>query len=343
MLKAALLQSLHLVSTWLPLPLLLKLSGQYHLPIFYHVISDVDLPHVKHLYHVRNCQRFEEDLDYLLRYYEPIDLHQLIAAVYQGKPLPKRSFLLTFDDGLAECATVIAPILQRKGIPATFFINADFVDNKALMFRYKASYLIEHLLQQKIHPNTTKELSRIFEAHQLPFQTIKNSFLKVRWEQQAVLDDVADFLAIDFQQFLQKQQPYLNKTQLQDLLDAGFTLGSHSCNHPTYFRLPLEDQIEQTLASQRFLEENFKLSYRVFAFPFTDFGVSAAFFDKILTKANFQLTFGGAGLKQEQIKGQLQRFGLETAVERPARQLIHTEYCYYLLKALLGKNTIRRQ
>lgn len=340
MLKDRLIGSLHAVSRYLPLPFLQFCSRQHCLPVFYHTVSNRTLPHIKHLYQVRDCATFEEDLDYLLAHYTPIDLSALLAHTYEQKPLPKRSFLLSFDDGLAECATVIAPILQQKGIPATFFINSDFVDNKALMFRYKASLLID-LLQE--HTAAQQALVRQqLTKYKLPFEGIKQSLLAVRWPQRAVLDDLAKALDYSFDNFLEQEQPYMTVLQIQQLLDQGFDIGGHSQNHPTYNLLPLEQQIAQTLHCQQALEQQFELPHRVFAFPFTDYGVSRTFFEQILGQEQFQFTFGGAGLKKESIKGQMQRFGVETQQLTPLRTMLHTEYCYFLIKAIFGKNTIRR-
>lgn len=340
MLKSALIQGLHSISRYIPLSFLKFCSQQYFLPVFYHTISDQFLPHITHLYQVRDSQTFKTDLDYLLKHYTPIDLTTLLAHIYEGKPLPKAAFLLTFDDGLSECATVIAPILQQKGIPATFFINSDFIDNKALMFRYKASLLIELLKENT--PAQQQLVQQQLSTHQLPFKGIKESLLAVRWPHQPVLDQLAQALDYSFEEFLRQKQPYMTTAQLQHLLQQGFDIGGHSQNHPTYNLLSLPEQLTQTTACQAALEQQLELSNKVFAFPFTDYGVSAAFFEEILGQAGFQLTFGGAGLKKEKIKGQIQRLGIETQQLTPLPTTLHTEYCYFLLKAIIGKNTLHR-
>lgn len=340
MLKSALIRGLHRFSVYIPLSWLQTWSRQYFLPVFYHTISDRPLPHIRHLYQVRDTATFEADLDYFLQHYTPVNVAQVLAYVYEQQPLPPRAFFLTFDDGLAECATIIAPILKRKGIPAAFFINSDFVDNKALMFRYQASLLIEQLAK-----NTAAEqqlVQQYLANHGRPFHGIKESLLAVRWPQRAVLAELAQAIGYSFEAFLATEQPYMTMAQIQGLLDQGFHIGSHSQNHPTYNLLPLAQQLEQTIRGQQHLEQQLKLPERLFAFPFTDYGVSRAFFESILGQAKFRLTFGGAGLKKETIQGQLQRFGVETSTMTPLPTTLHTEYCYYLLKSFFGKNTLHR-
>jgi peptidoglycan/xylan/chitin deacetylase (PgdA/CDA1 family) len=334
-----LIKSLQTFAGYIPLGLLQNFSRQRLLMPFYHTISDKKLPHIEHLYQVRNTKLFSKDLEYLLEHFSPIDLHQLIQFVEKGKALPKNAFFLSFDDGLSECYHIIAPILKKKGIPATFFLNSDFLDNKSLMFRYKASYLIEELQHRN---NIDTIIKKHFSKYQLPYLNVKESLLQVRWHHEALLNDLAQEFGIDFNTFLETQQPYLNSQQVKEMQVDGFTFGSHSQNHPTYNKISLDDQIAQTTISQDFVSNQFNPRHKVFAFPFTDVGVSKAFFDRVLLKDNFQLTFGGAGLKHELIKGQLQRFGIETQQNQTVRQLIHSEYFYFMIKSLFRKNTIRR-
>jgi peptidoglycan/xylan/chitin deacetylase (PgdA/CDA1 family) len=48
----------------------------------------------------------------------------LEAAVGARQHLPKRPFILTFDDGYQDCATYVPPILRRWGFGAVFFLVA---------------------------------------------------------------------------------------------------------------------------------------------------------------------------------------------------------------------------
>ena len=74
--------------------------------------------------------------------YKPITTFELKKFITENSALPKNAFLLSFDDGLKEVFTTIAPILLKKGVPASFFINPCFIDNNELFYRYKISLLI---------------------------------------------------------------------------------------------------------------------------------------------------------------------------------------------------------
>src|SRR5690606_834826 len=132
----------------LPLNSLIKLSRRKIFLPFYHTISDLPTPHISNLYPVRNTKIFEKDLDTICSHFDPISIERLFEIVDKNEQVKNPVFHLTFDDGLKEVQEIIAPILERKGIPATIFINSAFVDNKSLFYRHKVSLLIEEL---KLH------------------------------------------------------------------------------------------------------------------------------------------------------------------------------------------------
>ena len=134
----------------------------------------------------------------------------------------------------------------------------------------------------------------------------------------------------------------MSSEQVSVLLQQGFSIGGHSIDHPLYNKIALAEQLRQTIESQQFLESKFDLDYRVFAFPFTDDGLTKSFFSALQAQFPFDLSFGGAGLKQDVIPNNLQRFPMESDRLNSARKLINTEFLYYLLKIPFGKNRLKR-
>jgi peptidoglycan/xylan/chitin deacetylase (PgdA/CDA1 family) len=60
--------------------------------------------------------------------YTTVTPDALTDAMYNNKPLPKKSVLLTFDDGYADAYTTVFPILKQFGFVGTFFIVTDWID-----------------------------------------------------------------------------------------------------------------------------------------------------------------------------------------------------------------------
>lgn len=291
---------------------LVGLSGQKLVLPYYHLVSDEPPAHVEHLYEVKTIDEFKKDIEFLIKHFQPISLKELIELNKSGKKPSTKCFHLTFDDGLKEIATVIVPILKEYGVSATFFINTDFLDNKQLFYRFKASLLTE-----------------LYAA---------TGTLDLQYGNESEIDDLAEVLGVHFSEYLKKEQPYLTSEQVQQLINDGFTIGAHSVNHPLYNSITLDEQVNQTITSVNHLVDKFKLDYKVFSFPFTDDGVGRAFYDKV--NPVLDLTFGTAGIKHDVSAKNLQRIPMEEL--RSAQDIIKSEYLYYTFKKLVGKNTIRR-
>jgi peptidoglycan/xylan/chitin deacetylase (PgdA/CDA1 family) len=303
---------------------LFKRAAPAFLP-FYHVVSDENLPHILN-YKYRNVSEFENELDFFLKYFQPVTLNEFI----NNKKKSSKIFHISFDDGLKECAEVIAPVLQQKGIPATFFINPGFVDNKQLFHKYKASLILNEL-QNK--PNKAAE--KILQNNNLP----GNNILKVDRSQVHVLDQVADALGINFDAFLQKRKPYLTLDQTKKLAEDGFSIGAHSFDHPEFWKISKQQQLDQIRKSIKWISENIPQKIKSFAFPFTDWGVPNSVLETIEKENICDVTFGTAGVKYDEFKFHFQRYPVEQSGN--FKYNLKGEFTYYELRKLIGKATVK--
>lgn len=292
---------------------------------FYHVVSDKQLPHVLN-YPYRDKAAFEKELDFYLQYFKPVALEELAQGNHSGKKV----FHLSFDDGLRECAEIIAPILLKKGIPATFFINTGFAGNQDLFYRYKAS-----LILSKLRKKPRGMVEKILKAHHL--QGL--SLLKVSHTEMHMLRDVAMLLKIDFEKYLRKKQPYLTWDQIKQLADSGFSIGAHSHDHPEFWKLSPEEQIHQVKTSMEKVVETVNPPIKTFSFPFTDSGVNGSVIRKIKAEGICDITFGTAGIKHDVLDFHYQRYPAEQ--EGDFISNLKTEIVYYELRKWIGKSTVR--
>ncbi len=302
---------------------LIQWSGKKIIFPFYHIVSDEDCPHVKHLYPIKRIAQFEEELDFLQKHFLPLSLEALMDHIKNGTEPEKPSFFLSFDDGLRECYTVIAPILKRRKIPAAFFLNTGFVGNQALFYRYKVSLMINAM-----------------RTSNFEFRTSQNHLLKLSYYDSDKIDELAKELNIDFQEFLEEEKPYMNWEEIEELKNQGFYFGGHSVDHPLYELISLEKQIEQTKESVEEVIDKLKLDYRIFAFPFTDFGVKTEFFASIFNSKICRLSFGTAGIKSDECKRNLQRISMERNLGDPATYFFK-KLLTYQLKVVIGKEIVR--
>ena len=75
---------------------------------------------------------FRAQMELLAKDYHPISLDEALKCLRGGEQFPKRSVLVTFDDGYTDNYEVAMPILHRFAIPATFYVVVDCLENRKL-------------------------------------------------------------------------------------------------------------------------------------------------------------------------------------------------------------------
>lgn len=301
---------------------------------FYHIVSNNSPAHVKHLsYYVKSEKEFEKDIDFYLKHYKSESLNNI--NLFDSK-INSNKFFLSFDDGLSECYHTIAPLLKKKGVHATFFLNSDFIDNKALFLKFEQSLFVEYF-KSKSSTSQQKKVVSLTEAY---FGN-REHFLNYTNFNEELKKKTKEVLGLDFNTYLKKEKPYLSTFQINSLINDGFSIGAHSINHPLYSDLSLKEQLFQTKKSMKFIEEKFNINDNLFSFPFTDFGVSDIFFSEIFANKIANYTFGTAGIKNDYIERNIQRVPMETT-KNSAEDTIKLQYFRYLIQTILNMNTVKR-
>lgn len=108
---------------------------------------------------------FERHLDYLGRQFHPISAEELCASLAADRHLPRHAVLVTFDDGYRNNATLAAPILRKKGIPAVFHLTTKYVNTQRILWPD------EILLRILEYPERT--FSSVAGRFELPLQSAR--------------------------------------------------------------------------------------------------------------------------------------------------------------------------
>ena len=311
---------------------LIRLSGQYNIFPFYHTVSGQQAPHLAHVYKVRSPEEFEKDLDLLLKEFEAVSPGDYLSQT--GNNHGKRCMVLSFDDGLKECHSYIAPLLRKKGVPAVFFLNNKFIDNRGLFYRYKVSLLIQKVKED------SKAMEQIREFLKVKAEQLERSLRMIAFDQRALLDTLAEMIGLDFSMYLHHSPVYLNYAEVKDLLHWGFDIGGHSSEHINFTLLDASEMVAQVKESIENLQKRFGIETRYFSFPFSSDGVPLRVIDSILDEGIAELLMGTSGLKLTGRKGFVQRIPMED-FRTDAEDALKTEFLYYLLKKPLGRNRLR--
>jgi peptidoglycan/xylan/chitin deacetylase (PgdA/CDA1 family) len=311
--------------------------------MLYHAIGDEErFFYAKGLYDIIPTNRFRNDMICLLDHYKPISLKQLLHYRRTGElPSAGKFFFLSFDDGLKETVKTALPVLMELGIPASFFINTDFVGNRNYLHRFKTNLLVAEL-EKDTSGLLIAEVKKFFNERGIVANNVINAIFNLKYPKEKTIDELILKVRPGILDQLNGIEPYLSLEDIKELLSKGFTIGAHSASHPEYALISFEEQLSQTIDSIRQIEEWFHPEYSIFAFPFTDVGVGQKFFTEIRERCHIDLSFGSSGIKKDRIRNHLNRIPMDDRGLDTQERLKFELVCYFL-KSFLGKNTYRRK
>jgi peptidoglycan/xylan/chitin deacetylase (PgdA/CDA1 family) len=299
---------------------------------YYHCVSNEKLPHIYRLYKYKNIHNFNIDIEYFAKNFSIISLKQLISRINYGIKLPDNSLLITFDDGFKQIFDIIAKSLILEKL------------NKS---KNNIKRCVQILSQLHLPVSSNKFFNFLKQSrylHKYKFAVrynINNIILSLTWQQASLLDEIANQLEIDFEEYLLEHKPYLTTSQIQSLVSDGFEIGSHGTDHIPYQQMNLSEKVEKTKKSFEILDNLFNIKYRAFAFPYTDYGISYEFFELLYNKIKADISFGTAGLIKDSIKYHFQRIWMENT-RNSAYSVIYLQRAKLSAKKLFGKGIIKR-
>ncbi len=97
--------------------------GRLSILIFHRVLPQADplFPELP------SAAEFEVRMRWVGRWFNVLPLGTAVDRLFAGT-IPTRALAITFDDGYADNEEIAAPILQRLGLSATFFVSTGFLD-----------------------------------------------------------------------------------------------------------------------------------------------------------------------------------------------------------------------
>ena len=102
------------------------LYGQYTVPILmYHNVAHTD----EYRTNTVSPEHFEQQMAYLKNHgFRVLSFAELVQLTKTGQPLPRKSAVITFDDGYADNYERAYGILRKYGYPAIIFVPTDLMN-----------------------------------------------------------------------------------------------------------------------------------------------------------------------------------------------------------------------
>ncbi|MFZ2650125.1 MAG: polysaccharide deacetylase family protein [Burkholderiaceae bacterium] len=197
---------------------------------------------------------FEKQMRFVRDHFTPLSLAEVLAALDNGKPLPRRSLVVTFDDGHADNYTHAFPVLKSLGVPATIFLSTAYIDAPQTPFWFdRVAELFFFapggtlILQTLDHTVTLGSVaSRRHETDHL----LRRLKLEPNTRRLATLAELEDLLAPHVPAGNATRRSAMSWDEVREMADAGIEFGSHTVTHPILSRLDEADILRELSVSR---------------------------------------------------------------------------------------------
>jgi peptidoglycan/xylan/chitin deacetylase (PgdA/CDA1 family) len=236
--------------------------------VVFHDIAAAESPFTTGIRVSITPKRFEAALRFLTAHYAPVHLQDVLTNC-DGRGLPSRALLVTFDDAYASVAEWAAPLCRQYGVPAVFFVNAAFLDNQRLapdnLVCYVANVLGMEMINAAVRAvpgKETFELNSLTEVFGVFFPAISLA------ERGVFLDALRQISGISERRIAKEANLYLTGKQLCDLTSFDFEIGNHTYTHTHCRSLSQEDIVSEVDRNKTELEALSGTKIRSFSQPY---------------------------------------------------------------------------
>lgn len=232
-------------------------------------------------------ETFEMHLIEAKKHFHIMRLSEWLSLYEQGKPLPPKACVFTFDDGWADNFEFALPLLEKHQVPATLFAVADKIGTN---FQFWPNIVLALLLDGKAnvlkqHPILNPVLSFLDGSQKVDNEIAANCIKQLKQ-----LSDAQIFNALDelkWQSLTNSLQPGLMSwDQLQTMASTNWVeIGSHTCTHKRLTSALSSTELQNEICNSiDILSANLNHEISLFCFPNGDYNQEAL----ALVKANYK-------------------------------------------------------
>jgi peptidoglycan/xylan/chitin deacetylase (PgdA/CDA1 family) len=240
-------------------------------------------------------QHFDEHLQVLGKFARPISLRNLTAAIRNGS-LPRRSLIVTFDDGYADNLLNAKPLLEKHSVPSTVFVSTghtgldrefwwDELDRlflqpgqlpRELSLSINGTEYRWELGGAAVYDKHSQQRYLGWRAWQEDAPTARHSVYRSLWllmhslsdqERRQITDKLVLWAGVTSSARLTHRT--LTGQEIADLSrEKLIEVGSHTVGHPRLSELSVDLQQTEIVQSKTYLEELLGQPVTSFAYPF---------------------------------------------------------------------------
>ena len=211
---------------------------------------------------------FEEQMEMIGARFNPVTLDDVVQFLGRQKRMPRRAVAVTFDDGFADNCENAAPILERYGISATFYITVGAIGDARPPWFCRLRHAFHNTSKKQWQDSLTGgrwEITGNIEANEGFLTAARRCATLAGKRQDEALRSMEDDLGIE--PLSPEAGIMMNWSQIRKLHRDGHIIGAHCVTHPNLAHVNVEDVQYEMRESKRVLEEQLGALVVHFSYP----------------------------------------------------------------------------
>ena len=220
-----------------------------------HGIDDVEMP----------ASAFEQGLAWLARRFRIVPLGEMVDGLAAGRPpAPGGELALTFDDGLRNQFELAYPVLARLGVPATFFVCPDLIEQRRWIWTQEARSRLQTMTPAARAQFALASGASVSEIEPLVVRMKRQPIAERQRHEAALRAITPDFAPTEF---TRRRYDPLSWEEIARLDPSVVTIGSHTLTHPILPSIGDEALEREIVESRRILEQRLGRTVDLFCYP----------------------------------------------------------------------------
>jgi len=211
-----------------------------------------------------DAETFDWQMEVLARYFTPLALDHAVELLRQGK-LPANAVCVTFDDGYADNVEVALPVLQRRAVPATFFLTTGFFGH-GCMWNDRVIESLRKVDTQKLSLSNLGLGKYEITSMGARLQMVNSVLRQLKYlpleEREQQVQRLENELNIDA-----SYSPMMSEEQVSVLVKSGMSVGAHTVNHPILSKISVDEARQEIESGKQRLEMLTEKEVTLFAYP----------------------------------------------------------------------------
>jgi len=212
-----------------------------------------------------NPEDFEKQLIWLKKNSDIVSEKDVLESLYTSRNLPKRSSMITFDDGYIDNFTSAYHLLRNNNVPAIFFIPTKNIEERRLGWWDQIAYCLKKTKENTIffQGKTLNPHIKYFEAFDYIVSFIDYGKLSI----ENLIRELFLVCKVDAPSIESQDKHLMTWSNLKEMVSGNMTIGTHTHSHRILAHCSYEEQIEEIRSSKEIAESNIGCRILSMAYP----------------------------------------------------------------------------